>query len=156
MRHSVSLMLVNGAPGDTNNATNWPIYAGLPPHAINSQAVECHDSWGRSLITNLVRYRPTTTVPSASPRSRETREPLGAANIDALAIGLYISNVLRRVGRVDDLNEDQKTTIATADFRLIDDRTGGNSRGEDHGEPHNGDCTIRTGRCPTVHLRVTP
>ena len=56
MRHSVHLMLVNGDPGDPENSATWQVYADLLPHAINSRAVDCQDSWVRTLVTNLVRY----------------------------------------------------------------------------------------------------
>jgi hypothetical protein len=145
MRHSVHLMLVNGDPGDPDNAVNWPIYADLLPHAINSRAVECQDSWVRTLVTNLVRYLLASGdyhgALSLAESARDTwTAALGATHVDTLTMGRHIGSALRRVGRVtdarevsgdvyrqmrDSLGEDNEATIAMADVLLVDDRAEG-------------------------------
>ncbi len=56
MQHIAHVLLVNGDPNDPDNATNWPRYAELLPHAITSAAVRCTQRWVRALLINLVRY----------------------------------------------------------------------------------------------------
>jgi tetratricopeptide (TPR) repeat protein len=145
MRHSVHLMLVNGDPGDPENATNWPVYADLLPHALNSEAVTCQDRWVRTLITNLVRYLISSGdyngALSLAESARDSwAEFLGADHQDTLSMGRHIGNALRRVGRVNDardvsndvyrrmgenLGEDHESTIAMADVLLVDDLADG-------------------------------
>jgi hypothetical protein len=145
MRHSVHLMLVNGDPGDPENSANWPVYADLLPHAINSRAVDCQDSWVRSLITNLVRYLTSAgdyvgALSLAESAWEAWKTTVGETHVDTLVIGRYRGNALRRVGRVadardvnnhvyglmrDNLGEDHEATIAMADVLLIVPRSEG-------------------------------
>ena len=145
MRHSVHLMLVNGDPGDPDNAVNWPVYADLLPHAINSRAVDCQDSWVRTLVTNLVRYLLASgDYHGALNLAESARDSwtavLGESHVATLTMGRHIGNALRRVGRVSDareignavyqkmrdsLGENDEATIAMADVLLVDDRAEG-------------------------------
>lgn len=145
MRHSVHLMLVNGDPGEPENAANWPVYADLLPHAVNSRAVECHDSWVRTLVGNLVRYLIAIgDYQGALSLAESARDAwmvsLGANDLDTLTMGRHIANALRRVGRVNDarevsgevyrlmaenLGEEHEATIAMADVLLVEDRAEG-------------------------------
>ncbi|MFC4855725.1 FxSxx-COOH system tetratricopeptide repeat protein [Actinophytocola glycyrrhizae] len=145
MRHSVHLMLVNGDPGDPDNAVNWPVYADLLPHAINSRAVECEDSWVRRLVTHLVSYLIASgDYHGALNLAESARDSwtvaLGPNHVDTLNMGRHIGNVLRRVGRVTDarevsnevhtlmrehLGEEHEATIAMSDVLLVEDRAAG-------------------------------
>lgn len=145
MRHSVHLMLVNGDPGDPENAVNWPVYADLLPHAIHSRAVDSHDSWVRTLVTNLVRYLLASgdyhgALNLAEAARASWTNSLGPTHVDTLTMGRHIGFALHRVGRVADarevsneayrlmgehLGEDHEATIAMADVLLIDDRAQG-------------------------------
>lgn len=145
MRHSVHLMLVNGDPGDPENSANWPVYADLLPHAINSRAVDCQDSWVRTLVTNLVRYLTSSGDYQGALSLAENawdawKKTLGETHVDTLVIGRYRGNALRRVGRTPDsrdvnnhvyklmrenLGEDHEATIAMADVLLIVPRSEG-------------------------------
>jgi tetratricopeptide (TPR) repeat protein len=139
MRHSVHLMLVNGDPGDPENSVNWPVYADLLPHAINSRAVDCDDSWVRTLVTNLVRYLVSSGDHHGALNLAENawdawKETLGENHVDTLVIGRYRGNALRRVGRAADardvnnhvyalmrknLGDDHEATIAMANVLKI-------------------------------------
>lgn len=145
MRHSVHLMLVNGDPGDPENSANWPVYADLLPHAINSKAVECHDSWVRTLVTNLVRYLTSSgdyvgALSLADSAWDTWSKTFGETHVDTLVMGRHRGNALRRVGRVADarqannhvyslmkenLGEDHEATIAMADVLLLIPRSEG-------------------------------
>jgi hypothetical protein len=145
MRHSVHLMLVNGDPGDPENSANWPVYADLLPHAINSRAVDCQDSWVRTLVTNLVRYLTSAgdyggALSLAESAWESWKKSLSENHVDTLVIGRYRGNALRRVGRVADardinnhvyelmrknLGEDHEATIAMADVLQIVPRSEG-------------------------------
>lgn len=145
MRHSVHLMLVNGDPGDPDNAVNWPVYADLLPHAIHSKAVECEDKWVRRLVTHLVSYLIASgdyqgALSLAESARKSWAAKLGPNDVDTLNMGRHIGNALRRVGRVteareisnevyklmrENLTEEHETTIAMADVLLVDDRADG-------------------------------
>lgn len=145
MRHSVHLMLVNGDPGDPENSANWPIYADLLPHAINSQAVDCQDSWVRTLVTNLVRYLTSAgdysgALSLADSAWEAWTNTLGEKHVDTLVMGRHRGNALRRVGRVQEagqfnnhvyelmrksLGEEHEATIAMADVLQIVPRSEG-------------------------------
>jgi hypothetical protein len=145
MRHSVHLMLVNGDPGDPENSANWPIYADLLPHAINSRAVDCQDSWVRTLVTNLVRYLTSSGDYAGALSLADTAwevwtNTLGEKHVDTLVMGRHRGNALRRVGRVQDarefnnkvyqlmresLGEDHEATIAMTDVLQIEPRAEG-------------------------------
>ncbi|TDV53601.1 FxSxx-COOH system tetratricopeptide repeat protein [Actinophytocola oryzae] len=145
MRHSVHLMLVNGDPGDPNISENWPVYADLLPHAINSRAVECTDKWVITLVTNLVRYLTNSGdyrgALSLAQSAWETwQESLGKTNVDTLVMGRYLGNAYFRVGSTaesrelnsqvyelmtENLGEDHEATLAMAEVFLIDPRAEG-------------------------------
>lgn len=143
MRHSVHLMLVNGDPGDPDNTVNWPIYADLLPHAINSRAVDCTDTWVRTLVTNLVRYLYNSgdyhgSLSLAEQAFESWTNLLGKEHADTLIIGRHYGTALWRVGRLvesrkvtdeiyklmrEHLGDDHEATIAMAynqtdDFRM--------------------------------------
>jgi hypothetical protein len=138
-------MLVNGDPGDPESSTNWPVYADLLPHAINSRAVECHDTWVRTLVTNLVRYLMSSGdyrgALSLADSAWETwQETFGENHVDTLVMGRHRGNALRRVGRVAEarevtdhvyslmktnLGEDHEATIAMADALMFIPRSDG-------------------------------
>jgi hypothetical protein len=146
MRHSVHLMLVNGDPGDPNNSASWPIYADLLPHAVNSRAVDCQDSWVRTLVTNLVRYLTNSgdyrgALSLAESAWDAWTTLLGETNVDTLVMGRHLGNALYRVGRTDDararnsrvyqlmmdnLGEDHEATISMAEVLLIEPQAEGN------------------------------
>jgi tetratricopeptide (TPR) repeat protein len=139
MRHTVHLMLVNGDPGDPENSANWPVYADLLPHAINSRAVESDDNWVRTLVTNLVRYLISAgDYPGALSLAESAweawKELIGETEVDTLVMGRHLGNALFRVGRTEDadeinkrvyalmkehLGEDHEATIAMAEFSLV-------------------------------------
>jgi hypothetical protein len=145
MRHSVHLMLVNGDPGDPENSANWPVYADLLPHAINSRAVDCDDSWVRTLVTNLVRYLVSSgdyrgALSLAESAWESWKQSLGEQHVDTLVMGRHLGNALRRIGRPadarelnthvyalmrDNLGEDHEATIAMAEAHLINPRSEG-------------------------------
>jgi tetratricopeptide (TPR) repeat protein len=145
MRHSVHLMLVNGDPGDPSNSANWPVYADLLPHAINSSAVECDDNWVRTLVTNLVRYLSNSgdyagALSLAESAWESWKTLLGETNVDTLIMGRHLGNALFRVGRtaesrtlnsrvyelmMENLGEDHEATIAMAEVFLINPRAEG-------------------------------
>jgi NB-ARC domain/Tetratricopeptide repeat len=134
MRHSVHLMLVNGDPGDPDNSVNWPTYAALLPHAINSRAVDCRDTWVRTLVTNLVQYLFASgdyqgSLTLAEQASSARKELLGENDVDTLIMGRHYGNALWRVGRIaesrvvsdevyeqmrEHLGEDHEVTMAMA------------------------------------------
>jgi tetratricopeptide (TPR) repeat protein len=145
MRHSVHLMLVNGDPDDPENSAKWPAYADLLPHAINSRAVDCQDSWVRKLVTNLVLYLTSSgdyhgALSLAESAWESWTTTLGETHVDTLTMGRHLGNALRRVGRVADarefndrvyrlmkenLGEDHESTIAMATVLLIIPRSEG-------------------------------
>jgi hypothetical protein len=145
MRHSVHLMLVNGDPGDPENSSNWSVYADLLPHAINSRAVDCQDSWVRGLVTNLVLYLTSSgdyqgALSLADSAWESWTKTLGEKHVDTLVMGRHRGNALRRVGRVTDarefndhvyslmrenLGEDHEATIAMANVLLLVPRSDG-------------------------------
>lgn len=145
MRHTVHLMLVNGDPNDPEGGANWATYRALLPHALNSRAVDCKDSWVRSLVTNLARYLLSAGdyrgALSLAERAWESRtDSLGEDHVDTLVIGRHYGNALRRVGRVADarkvnqrvyqlmqknLGEDHEATISMADGLMFDFRAQG-------------------------------
>ncbi|MFL6123517.1 FxSxx-COOH system tetratricopeptide repeat protein [Actinophytocola sp.] len=138
MRHSVHLMLVNGDPGDPNSSANWPIYADLLPHVINSRAVDCRDTWVRTLVTNLVRYLINAgdyrgALSLASSAWEAWKASIGETEVDTLVMGRYLGSAYFRVGRMQDaralnkrvyelmqahLGEDHEATIAMAEAFL--------------------------------------
>lgn len=138
-RHSVHLMLVNGDPGDPANSVNWPVYADLLPHAINSRAVDCEDSWVRTMVTNMVRYLLAVgDYQGALNLAEEARETwtagVGETHVDTLVMGRHLANALRRIGRPADasklsakvyaltrehLGDDDETTIAMGNSTLV-------------------------------------
>ncbi|MFI7678072.1 FxSxx-COOH system tetratricopeptide repeat protein [Actinophytocola sp. NPDC049390] len=138
-RHSVHLMLVNGDPGDPANSVNWPVYADLLPHAINSRAVDCEDSWVRTMVTNMVRYLLAVGDYqgglSLAEEARETwTASIGETHVDTLVMGRHLANALRRIGRPADastlsaevyaltrehLGDDDETTIAMGNSTLV-------------------------------------
>jgi tetratricopeptide (TPR) repeat protein len=141
MRHSVHLMLVNGDPGDPENSANWPVYADLLPHAINSRAVECHDNWVRTLVTNLVRYLISAgdyrgALSLARSAWESWKKSLGETDVNTLVIGRHLGNALFRVGQTaeartlnnqvydlmkEHLGEDHEATIAMAAAGILSD-----------------------------------
>jgi tetratricopeptide (TPR) repeat protein len=145
MRHSVHLMLVNGDPGDPENSASWQVYADLLPHAINSRAVDCQDSWVRTLVTNLVRYLMSSgdyhgALSLAESAWEAWKKTLGQNHVDTLVIGRHRGSALRRVGRIaeardvnnevyalmrENLGEDHEATIAMADVLQIVPRSEG-------------------------------
>ena len=145
MRHSVHLMLVNGDPGDPENRDTWSVYAELLPHATNSRAVDCQDTWVRSLVTNLVRYLYSAgdyhgSLNLAEQAYESRRKSLGESHVDTLIMGRHYGNALWRVGRLtesrklneqiyklmrDNLGEDHEATIAMADGLTSDFRAQG-------------------------------
>jgi tetratricopeptide (TPR) repeat protein len=145
MRHSVHLMLVNGDPGDPENSANWPAYADLLPHAINSRAVDCQDNWVRTLVINLVLYLTSSgdyqgALSLADSAWDAWTKTLGEDHVDTLVMGRHRGNALRRVGRVADagpfnnhvydlmkanLGEDHEATIAMADVLMVIPRSEG-------------------------------
>ncbi|HYQ62888.1 FxSxx-COOH system tetratricopeptide repeat protein [Actinophytocola sp.] len=140
MRHTVHLMLVNGDPGDPENSANWPVYADLLPHAINSRAVESEDNWVRTLVTNLVRYLIAAgdykgALSLAESAWEEWKKTLGETDVNTLVMGRHVGNALFRVGRTEDsskvnkrvyelmnehLGEDHEATIAMDEASLSD------------------------------------
>jgi hypothetical protein len=138
-RHSVHLMLVNGDPGDPANSANWPVYADLLPHAVNSKAVDCEDSWVRTMVTNLVRYLLAAgdyqgALSLAESARSSWQSSLGETHVDTLVMGRHMSNALRRVGRPTEaselsatvygmmqehLGEDDEATIAMGNSTLL-------------------------------------
>jgi tetratricopeptide (TPR) repeat protein len=145
MRHSVHLMLVNGDPGDPESSANWQVYADLLPHAINSRAVDCQDSWVRKLVTNLVQYLTSAgdyhgALSLADSAWEAWTKSLGENHVDTLVMGRHRGNALRRVGRVAEagqfnnrvyelmqknVGEDHEATIAMADVLQIVPRAEG-------------------------------
>jgi tetratricopeptide (TPR) repeat protein len=145
MRHTVHLMLVNGDPGDPENSANWPIYADLLPHAINSHAVESEDSWVRILVTNLVRYLISAgdyrgAVSLADSAWESWKEILGETDVNTLVMGRHYGNALFRVGLTEKsgeiykhvyelmkshLGEDHEETLAMEEASLSDVLAGG-------------------------------
>jgi tetratricopeptide (TPR) repeat protein len=145
MRHSVHLMLVNGDPNDPENSATWATYADLLPHAINSRAVDCLDSWVRRLVTNLVLYLTSSgdyqgALSLADSAWESWTEKLGENHVDTLVLGRHRGNALGRVGRVadasdfnahvyqlmkDNLGEDHEATIAMAEVQTIATRLDG-------------------------------
>jgi hypothetical protein len=138
-RHSVHLMLVNGDPGDPANSVNWPVYADLLPHATNSRAVDCEDSWVRTMVTNLVRYLLAVgDYQGGLNLAEEARETwtasIGETHVDTLVMGRHLANALRRIGRPADasklsakvyamtrkhLGDDDEATIAMGNSTLV-------------------------------------
>lgn len=145
MRHSVHLMLVNGDPGDPENSATWSTYADLLPHAINSRAVDCEDSWVRRLVTNLVSYLLSAgdyhgALSLADSAWESWTKTLGEKHVDTLVMGRHRGMALRRVGRVIDASDfnqsvyelmeqnlglDHEATIAMADAQLLLPRSEG-------------------------------
>lgn len=103
MRHAVHVLLVNGDPGDPDNATNWPRYAELLPHAQVSEAAKCPDQWVRQLVLNLVRYLLNAGdfggAHDLSKLAAEAwRESLGEREFDTLEMTRRHGISLRRLG----------------------------------------------------------
>lgn len=123
-RHSVHLMLVNGDPGDPSNSVNWPVYADLLPHATNSRAVDCEDSWVRTMVTNLVRYLIAVgdyqgALSLAQDAQTSWAASLGETHVDTLVMGRHLANALRRVGRATDASN-----MSTAVYGLMREHLG--------------------------------
>jgi hypothetical protein len=114
-RHAVHLMLVNGDPGDPTASVNWPVYADLLPHVTNSRAVDCEDSWVRTMVMNLVRYLLAVgdyhgALNLAQDARTSWTASLGETHVDTLVMGRHLANALRRVGRPADAS-DLSTTV---------------------------------------------
>ncbi|MDQ3790246.1 MAG: FxSxx-COOH system tetratricopeptide repeat protein, partial [Actinomycetota bacterium] len=125
-RHAVHLMLVNGDPGDPANSVNWPVYADLLPHATNSRAVECEDSWVRTMVTNLVQYLLAVgdyqgALTLAEDARKSWSATLGPTHVDTLAMGRHMANALRRVGRNKEASDLSTDVYALMREHLGDD-----------------------------------
>ncbi|TWP54067.1 tetratricopeptide repeat protein [Lentzea tibetensis] len=105
MRHAVHVLLVNGDPGDPDNAKNWSRYGELLPHALVSHAVDCQDEWVRDLIDNLVAYLLNAgdfggARDLAAQAVTSWTEKLGADSTDTLDMSRRLAVAMRRLGDV--------------------------------------------------------
>ncbi|GGU50730.1 FxSxx-COOH system tetratricopeptide repeat protein [Lentzea flava] len=145
LRHAVHMLLVNGDPGDPDDATNWSRYAELLPHATVARAVECSDRWVRLLMINLARYLLASGDYGAALDHSEYavqvwQRKLGQSNLDTVEMTRHYAVALRRLGKIDQamrlnernlealreaVGEDHETVLSMLDTVAADRRAQG-------------------------------
>ncbi|MBY8849735.1 tetratricopeptide repeat protein [Saccharothrix sp. MB29] len=117
LRHTAHLLLAKDNPDDPYQPENWPRYAQLLPHAVESRASSFFDPLVRPLLNGLVRYLLavgdfTAAVEVSEQTADAWRRAVGGADLDTLEMDRLHGVGLRRLGRVDEARSLNEATHA--------------------------------------------
>ena len=145
MRHVVHVLLVNGDPQVSEDASKWQSYGELLPHAVASEAMDCEYRWARAMMVNFVKYLLASgdydgAIDLSAHGVEVWRARLGENSLETLDMRRLHAVGLRRSGKVkeaillnkktsqalrDTVGEDHEQYISMSDVIAADYRSEG-------------------------------